>query len=48
MKQYLADLDILDSAQRGFVNHRSCLTNLLLSREAWADPKEQRLPVDGS
>ena len=32
--------------QHGFMQGRSCLTNLLLTRESWAEARERRVPID--
>ena len=46
LEQFLHERGILSPSQHGFVKGRSCLTNLILTREAWAEARDHRTPVD--
>ena len=45
LDHFLARKGFFSSAQHGFVPGRSCITNLMLSREQWCDAWGARLPV---
>ena len=43
---YLQSINTIPASQHGFVPGRSCLTNLLLAREAWTEARERGEQVD--
>ena len=46
INEFMRNRNLVPANQHGFVQGRSCLTNLLLTRESWADSHERRVPVD--
>ena len=46
MQSHLASLDLLSPTQHGFQKGRSCITNLLLARETWAESLDSGLHLD--
>lgn len=43
---YVERHDLLSKEQHGFRKGLSCLTNLLIAREDWAEAKDRNIPVD--
>lgn len=46
LRQYLETSNLLSAAQHGFRKNRSCLTNLLLTRDSWTQILDQGGEVD--
>ena len=45
LDRHLISNNLLPATQHGFVPRKSCVTNLLLAREAWSDAWERKQPV---
>ncbi|CAH8681191.1 unnamed protein product, partial [Schistosoma rodhaini] len=43
---YVERHDLLSKEQHGFRKGLSCLTNLLIAKEDWAEAKDRNIPVD--